>query len=70
VRRETAKSFDEGDSADQGAAELIAYLTSDPMLADEFLDIHDRISTPWFRVRMFLRECWQRLWIAVANAFQ
>lgn len=68
--RETIKSFDEGDSLDQHAAELIAYLTRDPMLADEFLDIHDRISTPWFRLRMFWRECWQRLWIAVAKAFQ
>lgn len=68
MRRETAKSLGEGDSLDQGTAELIAYLTRDPMLADEFLDIHDRISTPWFRLRMFWRECWQRLSIAVAKA--
>lgn len=37
----------------------------DPMAWREFLDIHDEISTPWFRIRFFFALWWERLCLAL-----
>jgi len=45
--------------------ELIRYFQQEPMFAREFVDNHNLINTPWFRIRCSFFYCFQRLlrWI-------
>ena len=38
----------------------------DPMAWREFLDHHEAINTPWFRVRFFFALWWERLCVALS----
>jgi hypothetical protein len=44
---------------------LLELFESDPMAHREFLDIHDEISTPWFRLRFLVALGFQhaRAWL-------
>lgn len=41
--------------------ELIRYFKQEPMFAREFVDNHNRINTPWFRIRCLFFYCLQRV---------
>jgi hypothetical protein len=41
--------------------ELIRHFRQEPMFAREFVDNHNRINTPWFRIRCLFFYCLQRI---------
>ena len=50
---------------------LLELFEADPMAHREFLDIHDEISTPWFRVRFLVAVGWghARRWLSQLYLF-
>jgi hypothetical protein len=48
-------------TADEEFFDIVEQFKTDPMLAWEFLDIHEEINTPWFRVCFYFYSWRQRV---------